>query len=695
MGRFICVVCLLLGTFPAGAGKADPAVVDSLLVVASDTTLAHKARMKIVREAIGYDRSGRARHALARLYMSEWKKTSPEEAQRWLLRAIKREPENADYWATYAELFWIWDHRGRSYEQAMRALELDPDNVRALYWAGRNAMWHMTRFLEAEWAGTPFSLQELGEEKRDIAIGYLTRALVVDPDHWPSRKILGVVYYEARMPEQLVALFEDYVGRYPENPNGHFFVGLGYQALEDPNRAYKAYVNGLARMSEPERRFMQSIFMMVDKEDVERNGTLPDEEAIRRFWTGRDPFFLTPVNERLMAHCRRVAYTNLRYGNPVKGIEGWTTERGQAYIRYGHPLSRVAHPAEIDMGNDLPAAERNRLAGQVMRRERSLGKFTPRKEIWTYDGFRLVFENTDTRDAWKFGIAWLGEYPLYEFSDLIARIPEYYKDPYWWERYDAPYQIAQFRADEGKTRVEVYYALQGEQVRHRKVGPGMQEVDVRKGLFLFDAVWDTVRKEIGRVKRMPWVTYEAMQKGYLFAGEQLVLEPGAYYLAVEAEDRATKAVGTFRDSLRVRRFGYDSLEVSSLLLARRIVERKDRSFGRERFMILPEPLMQCPQGGDMSFYFEVYNLTRDDFGATHYRVTYQMRVLAEESTGEIEPEWTTAVSHTLRGSRAWEPIYVTLDMEDSTPGPRAFRVVVDDLEDLERTMAATTFRVMW
>ncbi len=694
MSRVVGLACILLMFLHASAeaGKADPAVVDSLLAVASDTMLAHKARMKIVREAIGCDRSGRSRYALARLHMSEWKKTSPEEAQRWLLRAIQREPENADYRATYAELFWMWDHRGRSYEQAMRALELDPDNVRALYWAGRNAMWHMTRFLEAEWAGTPFSLKELGEEKRDIAIHYLTRALAVNPEHWPSRKILGLVYYEASMPGELVALFEAYVERQPENPNGHFFVGLGYQALGHPDRAYSAYVNGLARMSEPERQFMQSIFLMVDKEDV---GTLPDEEAIRRFWRGRDPFFLTPVNERLMEHCQRVAYANLRYGDSVKGIEGWTTEKGQAYIRYGHPLSRVAHPAEIDMGNDLPSAERNRLAERVMQGERSLGKFTPRKEIWTYDGFRLVFENTDTRDAWKFGIAWVGAYPLYEFSDLTAWIPEFYKDPYWWERYDAPYQIAQFRADEGKTRVEVYYALQGEQVRHQEAGPGLQEVDVQQGLFLFDAAWNTVRKEVGRVRRMPWVVYDEDGEGYLFAGEQLMLDPGAYHLGVEVEDQATKAVGTFRDSLRVRRFGYDSLEASSLLLARRIVERQDRPFGREQFMILPDPLMQCAQGGQVSCYFEVYNLAQDAFGATHYRVAYQMRVLVEGRTGEVEPEWTTVVSHTLRGSRAWEPIRVTLDMEDSAPGLRALRVVVDDLADLEQAVATTTFRVMW
>ena len=651
MRSLFTVYLLLLGSFPAETRGAEPAVVDLLRTTASDTTL-DKKHLNLISEA-----SRRA---------------------------------------TAAERLWRKNRRGESFREAKRAIDLDPDSVPALYWAGRYEAWQMERFLEGERVdrGHLLSLREFGEEARDAGVGYLTRALAVDPEHLPSRVLLGSVYYEARMPEQLVGLFRDYVKQHPEDPNGHFFVGLGYQIQDDLNRAYRAYVKGLAQLSETERQFMMSIFMLTDEKALERTGgVLPDEEAIQRFWTGRDPLFLTPVNERLLEHCNRVAYANLRFGDVLEGIEGWTTDRGQAYIRYGRPLSLSAQPAEVNVGLDRPIGRQNDLARRSVS-GRSYFKYTPRKEIWTYDGFSLIFDNTDNRGIWRFRIARIGQ-SLLGFKELVARVPEYYKDPYAWERYDVPYQIAQFRADQGKTRVEVYYALQGEQVGHQEAGPGLQEVDVQQGLFLFDAAWDTVRKEVGRVRRMPWVVYDADGEGYLFAGEQLMLDPGAYHLGVEVEDQATKAVGTFRDSLRVRRFGYDSLEASSLLLARRIVERQDRPFGREQFMILPDPLMQCAQGGQVSCYFEVYNLTQDTFGATHYRVAYQMRVLVEGRTGEVEPEWTTVVSHTLRGSRAWEPIRVTLDMEDSAPGLRALRVVVDDLADLEQAVATTTFRVMW
>jgi GWxTD domain-containing protein len=695
MRRPVHLTCLLLAAWAlrAEARKGDPAAVDSLLSASADTTLAFKQRLKLAEKAIDEDRSGRAMHALARLYMAEWKPTSPESAERWLLRAIEREPENADYRATYAELFWRWERREEAYDLAKRALDLDPNHVLALYWAGRYEMSEMTRFLEAEREGGAISLREFGEQAREAAIGYLTRALTVAPEHRPSRMLLGLVYHEGGMSKELVGLFEDPLKRHPEDRDAHFFIGLGHQSQNDLEKAYRAYIQGLSRMSGPEQAFVQSIFLLTDRKTWERAHALPDSESIRRFWTGRDPLFLTPVNERLLELCRRGAYANLRYSEPLRGIPGWKTDRGQAYIRYGQPLTRTANPAEINLGIDLPPLSQDSLAMRVAAGERvTQNMYKPRIEAWTYDDFTLVFENPDLKDAWKFRSARAGESPIFEFSTLTARIPEYYRDPYRWKRYEPPSQIAQFRADGDSTRVEIYYALPGGQVTHQEIGPGVQAVDLQRGLFLFDADWETVRKEVGEVGRMPCVTYD--QEDYLLSGERLTLRPGAYFLAAETEDRMGKNIGVLRDTLSVRRFGRDSLEVSDLLLARRIAEREDAPMSRERFTVLPNPLGQCPSHRQASFYFEVYNLTRDASGATRYQTAYQMQAQSEEDPQE-KPVWTTAVSYTYQGDRAWEPQRLTLDLGQEKVGPRAFRVVVTDLLSGRQAVAATRFRVMW
>ena len=74
------------------------------------------------------------------------------------------------------------------------------------------------------------------------------------------------------------------------------------------------------------------------------------------------------------------------------------------------------------------------------------------------------------------------------------------------------------------------------------------------------------------------------------------MDPGTYHLAVETEDLNKHSLGTLRDSLQIRRYGRDRLAISDLLLAQRVVEQDDRPFGRDRFMVLPNPLKQCQRG---------------------------------------------------------------------------------------------------
>tara|TARA_B100001123_G_scaffold405950_2_gene496735 strand:+ start:1545 stop:3611 length:2067 start_codon:yes stop_codon:yes gene_type:complete len=687
---------------PATSANVDHAQVDSFLVLAADTTVSYKDRVKLIKKAIKLDDTGRAMFALGELYLDGSIISSWRDASLWLQRAMRKDKKNLDYRIAYARYLWASGKRKTAYKSAKKAIEINPNHVGALYVAGRYAAYQMSRYLEGERVdysydsfGNPsvrgYSLEQFGEQDRDEAIGYLTRALNVDADHRPSLLLLGLVYYEARMPDKLVVLFKDYLTRHPDDSDAYFFLGLGYQAQDDLDRAYPSYVKGLERMNLRQRQFMMSVFMLAGKEDIKEAMAMPDEAAIRAFWTGRDPLFLTPVNERLMEHCGRVAYANLRFGDPEREIPGWSTDKGQAYIRYGRPVARSVRPAEIDTGIDEPMWYQTHLAW-VNSQGTMPFEYHPRTEFWDYGSFRLVFTNIDTRDTWHYRIGWLGRQPV-EFERLVSKIPEFYVDPYKWERYDAPFQIAQFRGEEGKSRVEVYYALAGEEVDHETVSPGVEGVDINQGLFLFDSKWDTVRKDIGRIQMMPWVTYKSTREGYLFASENMMLDPGSYYLAAEAEDQIKKTVGTFRGGVNVQRFGHDTLQVSDLLLARRVVEREESPIGRQRFLILPNPLQQCNRLGQAYFYYEIYNMEKDEFGATKYEVTYQVRTQAESEVAE-EKEWTTAVSYTHQGNREWEPIYQVLNL-DAMPGLREFRVVVRDLNSLQEATSETEFRVMW
>ena len=87
-------------------------------------------------------------------------------------------------------------------------------------------------------------------------------------------------------------------------------------------------------------------------------------------------------------------------------------------------------------------------------------------------------------------------------------------------------------------------------------------------------------------------------------------------------------------------------------------------------------------------------MQRDEFGGTHYKLTFQVRALSDSDELE-EADWATAVSYEQRGNRDWEPLFLALELNRTMPGPKALRVVIEDLESFEQATAMAGFRVMW
>ncbi len=65
------------------------------------------------------------------------------------------------------------------------------------------------------------------------------------------------------------------------------------------------------------------------------------DQFIEQFWLRRDPDPYTSVNEYKQEHYRRIAYANDHY---FAGIQGWRTDRGQIYIRFGPPNGLEKYP---------------------------------------------------------------------------------------------------------------------------------------------------------------------------------------------------------------------------------------------------------------------------------------------------------------------------------------------------------------
>ncbi len=75
-----------------------------------------------------------------------------------------------------------------------------------------------------------------------------------------------------------------------------------------------------------------------------RNATTPEEQfnAFQSFWEKRDPTPGTRRNERMEEYYFRVSFANRNYGRFEDN--GWNTDRGEVFIRFGEPDFVERHP---------------------------------------------------------------------------------------------------------------------------------------------------------------------------------------------------------------------------------------------------------------------------------------------------------------------------------------------------------------
>jgi GWxTD domain-containing protein len=108
--------------------------------------------------------------------------------------------------------------------------------------------------------------------------------------------------------------------------------------------------NGLdTQIRDVNEAIAQLRYVARDREIAAMRSASTEAERLRLFqdfWTRRDPSPGTRRNERMEEYYYRVAYANERYGRLRD--EGWSTDRGEVYIRFGEPDFVESHPFEYD-----------------------------------------------------------------------------------------------------------------------------------------------------------------------------------------------------------------------------------------------------------------------------------------------------------------------------------------------------------
>lgn len=637
-----------------------------------------------------YDNYAPAHNQLAWLYLKQGKPETRQYAQRAIDRALVLDPDNLTYQLTQGAVMWSRHRYDRAVAHYEALLAKHPDCIDAAYWL---SYYHLHEFLEAkdrretESSGPSrvgratqgsdvigrsisdlsrleslssaylesmvktngfgvFEFSMSAEIHWDDTRDYAGKCLGIDPNFKDAYYILGLLNLENGRPDRLVAVMLRLLERHPEDKDGLLFCGLGYLAQGFPGRADEYFAKSLALMSAEERAILENIDLIENKKkrsDHEAFQVRDDTEDHARFWQSQDPLFLTPYNERRMEHYARLAYANLRFSQPRAYIQGYCTDMGQTYIKFGRYRLRQT---------------------------------TRQSETWIYENFNLSFLNTqkgglggrifnwtsgyvvppatavrNSRDPWAFndgGDGYRAREEAEERQSFLRLIPDYlpptvreafkaneprYLDPYRKQRYTLPYLATAFR-EQDSIRFEVAYAIPKQYVKPLDDGSR----GVMNGVFLFDENWQEQYRD---AKGLVWPggktdddgSVDHLRDQYMTMQHTLQVAPGDYLLTAEVVDPRSFAIGSFRKYQTIDQI-HDRFAMSDLLLASDIKPKVAFPEARLDLDIVPNPLRSFRKYEPVFIYFEFYNLNQNMYDRTQYQISYRISLPKEK---EIDP----------------------------------------------------------
>ncbi|MEW6193814.1 MAG: GWxTD domain-containing protein [Bacteroidota bacterium] len=308
---------------------------------------------------------------------------------------------------------------------------------------------------------------------------------------------------------------------------------------------------------------------------------------IMHFWKVNDPLLLSSENERLLEHYFRVAYTNLFFGNPHQKIDGWRTDRGEVFIRYGRPNEVIRYTQEIDD----PSSSK------------------PITEVWYYPEMIFAFIDPGRNNVFYFAQPWNAIVPMNTHEEVITlreKNPDEYYPKFEGPIFDLSYQTYQF-ASKNKSQTVVYLSYEIDFTDSLTTKDKFEE-GCEVGLFMFDGNFNK------KIENKKTITTLNKSSDKMVNTLEITLKPLSGNLAFEMMRKKDKGVTAYHGKYIVRDFSGNELNISDLVAASKVEigEKQNGGFERNNYYVLPTAYKTFDNDNPIFLYYEVYNL---NFGA--------------------------------------------------------------------------------
>ena len=254
------------------------------------------------------------------------------------------------------------------------------------------------------------------------------------------------------------------------------------------------------------------------------------------------------------------------------------------------------------------------------------------------------------------------------------------------------FDLADFRGSEGKTRVDIIYGIPLENLL--VVTDGQQpQVVLERAVALADSAYRVVYRNAQKVQYFV-DTSNVITREVVDITRQNV-PAGMYHLTLTVTDAMTARQGVFALDVTIDEYDEEQLRISDLLLVKSLSDTlRDTRFRRGNWQVVPNPRRTVRAPNPLAFYCEVYNLAKDEFGQTRYRVTTAVKATKTDQRrgqGNVDqPE--VALSYTQVGNSDWERLPLEVHLEHAQAGQNRLFVIIEDLVAGTRVAKDTFFQ---
>ncbi len=480
----------------------------------------------------------------------------------------------------------------------------------------------------------------------DRAIVHLNAALSSDPRQRSIYDDLMRIYaLKGEYTDALSMLSQMYVF-FPDDPQLWTYLGFAHYHNGNMEAASKAFESAFRFMA-PDVQYAYSHLDDILPDDEKRIYEEDRKAYEARFWTSKDPRYLTTYNERKLEHYTRLTYADLLYAAPDVDLRGWDTQRGHILVRYGVPkgdvvivprsTSGVRSGVDPVQGTQSDPTGSVGLALEVARKGMDMDMAAEANtfNIWDYGDFKFVFEDPFRNGEYRLfspsaadlsdgSLPWANDYTI-KAAETFKKTPERYDYEAPGRQVEIPFLVTSFR-NFNSTLADTYINF-GVPVTDYDPDSDMINVTATAGTFIIGEKRDMLderRKTIYGLKTDQIVSFD--ESNLWVDTEALRVPSGHQEVSVEFETVGGGTVGVQRRQVDIPEFTDSGLQISDILLAYRIDETENgrpvvpTDIVRNDLSIMPAPWSVFSNKQPIYLYFEVYNLESGTDGDARYDI---------------------------------------------------------------------------